>query len=266
MAITSEGLPQPRLVSAVAARPRRIPLGDEEHRRLANAGRRRRELTAWLFMSPMLVFFVIFLLIPAIGVVWWSMQSGGLISGTRFVGLDNFAGLPEESLAVTAILNTLRFAVLSIPLTLVLGLGLAILLSRVRRGASTYRFLVYLPVLVPGVVAALIWIFLTNVDFGLFNTVLRTFGLPRQTWLGAGLALPTLAALDIWRNVGYWAIFFLAALIGLPAELYQAAELDGAKAWQRFRYLTLPLLRQSSCSLSSSRPYGLSRSSTHRSF
>jgi ABC-type sugar transport system permease subunit len=107
-----------------------------------------------------------------------------------------------------------------------------------------YRFLIYFPVLVPGVVAGLIWLFLTNNDFGLFNTVLRALGLPTQNWLGAGSALQVLATLDIWRSVGYWAIFFLAAIIGLPQELYQAAALDGASTWQRFRRLTLPLLRR----------------------
>lgn len=192
----------------------------------------------------MFVFFVVFLLIPTLGVVWWSFQSGGLASGSQFVGLENFTGLPREPIATTAILNTLKFAAMSIPATLLIALALSLLLSRVQKGASAYRFLVYFPVLVPGVVAALIWIFLTNIDFGLFNTVLRVFGLPRQVWLGAGLALPVLAAVDVWRNVGYWAIFFLAAVIGLPQELYQAAQLDGASAWQRFRHLTLPLLRR----------------------
>ena len=98
--------------------------------------------------------------------------------------------------------------------------------------------------LVPGVVAGLIWIFLTSVDFGLFNTILKAVGVKPVTWLGAGSALPVLAALDVWRSLGYWAIFFLAAIIGLPQELYQAAELDGAGPWQRFRFLTLPLLRR----------------------
>src|SRR5260221_1922140 len=73
---------------------------------------------------------------------------------------------------------------------------------------------------------------------------MRAAGLPRQVWLGAGLALPTLAALDVWRNVGYWAIFFVAAIIGLPEELYQAADLDGASTTKRFWYLTLPLMRR----------------------
>jgi ABC-type sugar transport system permease subunit len=189
-------------------------------------------------------FFIVFLLIPVLGVVWWSMQSGGLVTGSKFVGLDNFVGLPRQPLALTAIRNTLIFALLSVPLTLLLALGVAMLLARVKRGGGTYRFLVYFPVLVPGVVAALIWIFLTNVDFGLFNTMLRLLGLQPVTWLGAGTALPVLAALDVWRSLGYWAIFFLAAIIGLPQELYQAAELDGAGAWQRFRFVTLPLLRR----------------------
>jgi ABC-type sugar transport system permease subunit len=192
----------------------------------------------------MYLFFVLFLLVPAIGVVWWSTQSGGLIAGSKYVGLDNFTGLPTEPLALTAIRNTLVFAVLSIPPTIVFALGIAILLSRVERGGATYRFLVYFPVLVPGVVAGLIWIFLTNVDFGLFNTVLRLLGAKPITWLGASTALTVLAAVDVWRNVGYWSIFFLAGIIGLPKELFQAAELDGAGAWQRFRHLTIPLLRR----------------------
>ena len=130
------------------------------------------------------------------------------------------------------------------PAILVGALAIALVLARVRRGASIYRFLVYFPVLVPGVVAALIWLFLTNVDFGLFNEVIRLFGGKPVIWLGADNALLVLAVLDVWRNVGYWAMFFVAAIIGLPTELYQAAELDGASALARFRYLTLPLLRR----------------------
>jgi ABC-type sugar transport system permease subunit len=228
-------------VTVTRSRQRLTPA---EHRRLARSKSVRQQVTAWMFMGPMYAFFFVFLLIPAFGVLWWSMQSGGLQAGTTFVGIKNFVGLPSEPLARTAITNTLVFAALSIPPTLVFALGIAMLLSRVKRGGAAYRFLVYFPVLVPGVVAALIWIFLTNVDFGLFNTVLRAAGQPRQVWLGVGLALPVLAALDVWRNVGYWAIFFLAGIIGLPQELYQAAELDGAGAFQRFRHLTLPLLRR----------------------
>ena len=172
------------------------------------------------------------------------MCSGSIFGGTQFVGLDNFLLLAGVVGAWSSIQNTLVFALLSVPLILIGALGVALVLARIERGGSIYRFLVYFPVLVPGVVAALIWLFLTNVDFGLFNDVIKAFGGLPVIWLGADHALTVLAVLDVWRNVGYWAMFFVAAIIGLPAELYQAAELDGASAFARFRYLTLPLLRR----------------------
>jgi ABC-type sugar transport system permease subunit len=223
---------------------RRRQLSAEEHRRLARQRRLRRELTGWAFLAPMFVFFVVFLLAPVILVFWWSTQEGGLTTGSSFVGLDNFQRLPRQVDATIAIRNTLRFALLSIPVTLLIALGVAMLLARVGRSGSVYRFLIYFPALVPGVVAGLIWIFLTNVDFGLFNTLLRLAGFDPVVWLGPKSALQVLAALDVWRSIGFWAIFFLAAIIGLPGELYQAAELDGANSWQRFFRLTLPLLRR----------------------
>jgi multiple sugar transport system permease protein len=237
-------VPQPAATDGVRAVPRRPRLPEAEHRRLRRRIRLRRELIGWGFLAPMFIFFVAFLVVPVLGTFFWSTQDGGLTTGSEFVGLDNFAQLPSMVSAVTAIQNTLIFAALSIPPTLILALGVAMLLARVQRGAAAYRFLVYFPVLVPGVVAGLIWIFLTSVDFGMFNTILKALGAKPVTWLGAGSALPVLAALDVWRSLGYWAIFFLAALIGLPQELYQAAELDGARPWQRFRFLTVPLLRR----------------------
>ena len=197
---------------------RSLRLTAAEHRRLRRQARLRRELTGWAFLAPMFAFFVIFLVVPVLGTLWWSTRSGGIASGTTSVGLNNFIRLPGLVGATTAIQNTLVFALLSVPLILIGALGIALVLARIGRGASTYRFLVYFPVLVPGVVAALIWLFLTNIDFGLFNDVLRAVGAPPQTWLGSGTALPVLAVLDVWRNVGYWAIFFVAAIIGLPGR------------------------------------------------
>lgn len=241
MAIASDSLSLP--VTAAAPRSRQR-LSAEEHKRLARQRRLRRELTGWAFLAPMFVFFVVFLVLPVILVFWWSTQEGSLTTGTEYVGFDNFRRLPRQIDAPIAIRNTLNFTLMAIPVTLVLALGVALLLARVQRGGAVYRFLVYFPALVPGVVAGLIWIFLTSVDFGLFNTILRLFGLEPVVWLGPKSALQVLAALDVWRSVGFWAIFFLAAVIGLPKELYQAAELDGASAWQRFLRLTLPLLRR----------------------
>jgi ABC-type sugar transport system permease subunit len=227
-----------------AAAAGRLRLSPAEHRRLARKARLRRELTGWMFLGPMFLCFVVFLLLPVVGTVWWSTRAGSIFGGTQFVGLDNFLQLPGVVGAGSSIRNTLVFALLSVPLILIGALGVALILARIERGGAIYRFLVYFPVLVPGVVAALIWLFLTNVDFGLFNDVMKAFGALPVTWLGADHALIVLAVLDVWRNVGYWAMFFVAAIIGLPTELYQAAELDGASTFARFRYLTLPLLRR----------------------
>ena len=215
-----------------------------EHRRLRRRARLQRELTGWAFLGPMFFFFVLFLLVPVLGTFWWSTRSGGLLGVTTNVGLKNYTTFPQQVDATVAVKNTLVFALLSVPLTIVLGVLLALLMVKVGRGGGIYRFLMYFPTLVPGVVAGLIWLFLTNPDFGLFNNILRAFGAQPVVWLGENSALRTLAAVDVWRNAGYWAIFFVAALIGLPEELYQAAALDGAGPLARFWHLTLPMLRR----------------------
>jgi ABC-type sugar transport system permease subunit len=219
-------------------------LSPAEHRRLRRRARLRRELVGWAFLAPMFFFFVVFLVIPVIRTFWWSTQSGGILGGTRYVGLQNYKQFPQLVDGPTAVKNTLEFALMSVPLTLALALLVAMLLAHIGRGGAAYRFFIYFPVLVPGVVAGLIWLFLTNPDFGLLNDVLRALGLKPVIWLSPSNALPVLAAVDVWRNTGYWAIFFVAALIGLPKELYQAAALDGASSRARFIHLTLPLMRR----------------------
>jgi len=222
----------------------RLRLSPAEHRRLARKARVGRELTGWMFLGPMFLCFIVFLVIPVLGTVWWSLRAGNIVGGTHFIGLENFIELPGTVGAGSAIANTLICAAISVPLILIGALAVALVLAKIEHGGSIYRFLVYFPVLVPGVVAALIWLFLTNIDFGLFNNAMKAFGADPVLWLGADHALGVLAILDVWRNVGYWAMFFVAAIIGLPSELYQAAELDGASVFARFRYLTLPLLRR----------------------
>jgi ABC-type sugar transport system permease subunit len=222
----------------------RMRLSPAEHKRLRSRAQLRRELTGWAFMAPMFVCFVMFLVVPVLGTAWWSTRSGGIFSGTKFAGLRNFVDLPGSIGALDVIQNTLLFALISVPLILAGALGIALALAHIKHGGAVYRFLAYFPVLVPGVVAALIWLFLTHADFGLFNQIMAALGSKPVVWLGADTALYVLAALDVWRNIGYWAMFFVAAIIGLPGELYQAAELDGASRVARFWFLTLPLLRR----------------------
>src|SRR3954452_17348261 len=128
MASAVESLPA---MDSMPVVQRRGQLSAEEHRRLARQRRLRRELTGWAFLAPMFVFFVVFLLAPVVLVFWWSTQAGGLTTGSESVGLDNFLRLPRQVDATIAIRNTLRFALLSIPVTLLIALGLAMLLARV---------------------------------------------------------------------------------------------------------------------------------------
>jgi ABC-type sugar transport system permease subunit len=233
------------IAASHATFPKRTPLSAAERRRLSRGPRLRRISIALAFLAPNLVFFVIFLVGPLVQTFLLSFRGGGITSSLPFVGLKNWQNIETDALAVAALGNSVRFAILAIPLTLALSLGLGLFLRNLKRGAGLFRALIYAPVLAPVVIAGLMWLFLVNPDFGLFNLILRSAGMPGQIWL----ADPTLAqlvvvALEVWRGVAFWSLFFLAALIGLPAELYAAAQADGATSWQRFRFITMPLLKR----------------------
>jgi ABC-type sugar transport system permease subunit len=227
------------------ARPPRVRLSPAEHRRLSRRYEGRRALIALGFLLPNLIFFVVFLVVPVFQVIIQTFQSGGLTGKQKFVGLQNWQNVFNDPVVVQSLQNSARYAVVVIPAALILGLAVALLLQRIRRGGATLRAFLYFPTLAPVVIAGLVWLFLVDPDFGAFNLALRAVGGQPQVWLGnSDLALPTIAGLEIWRAVGFWALFFLASLIGLPRELYDAAHLDGAGAWGRFRYVTLPLMRR----------------------
>ncbi len=121
---------------------------------------------------------------------------------------------------------------------------LALCLQRIPRASGPFRALFYLPTLTPYVTAALIWLFMVQRDFGALNVFLGLFGIPPQNWLGnPTLVMPSIAMLEVWRGVGFWTLLFLASLLALPPELYQAATIDGASGWQQLRHITLPLMR-----------------------
>jgi len=136
------------------------------------------------------------------------------------------------------------FAVIIIPGALILGMIVALFLRNIKKSQTVFRATVYFPTLAPLVVCGLIWVFMVHPDFGALNLIKRAFGGEPLNFLGSSaLALPTVAAVETWRGIGFWAVYFLAALIALPTELYEAAELDGASSFRRFFSLTLPLLR-----------------------
>lgn len=226
-----------------APAPRRR-LSAEEHRRLARRYRNRQTLRAYAFLAPNLFFFLLFLVVPCGWLLWTTFHTGGVYTSPEFVGLDNWQQAFADPLVSTTVKNSFMLALMTIPLLLALGLALALLLRNIGRGGPALRAALYVPTLTPLVIVGSIWLFLVHPDFGALNLGLRAVGADPVNWVGdTDVAMPTIAMVEIWRGMGFWALFFLAALVGLPGELYQAAHLDGAGAWQRFRYLTVPLLR-----------------------
>jgi ABC-type sugar transport system permease subunit len=231
----------PGALQPAAPQPR---LTVEQRRSLARGYRLRRALVAYAFLAPNLVFFFLFLLLPCGWVLYATLQNGGVLGPATFVGLENWRSAFADPLLRTAMQNTFYYGVLAVPAVFVIAMVLALFLLNVRKGGAVIRSILYFPTLSPVVLAALMWLFVVHPDFGIFNLGLRALGFGPINWLGSTrLALPTIAMLEVWRGTGFWTLLFLAALLGIPSELYQAAHLDGANAWQRFRYLTLPLLR-----------------------
>ena len=219
-------------------------LSREEHERLRRQHARRRALTAYAFLLPNAVFFVGFLLIPIGFLIYLTFHNGGIITPARFVGLENWQRAWSDDLLRTTIRNTLYYCLLAIPSVFIIGMVLALCLQRITRGSRSFRSLFYVPTLTPYAFAALIWLFIVQRDFGALNIFLGLFGIPPQNWLGSpALVMPTIAMLEVWRGVGFWTLLFLAALLALPSELFQAATIDGASGWQQLRHITLPLMR-----------------------
>jgi ABC-type sugar transport system permease subunit len=229
----------------VTAATSAVPLATAEVLRRARRRRAlRRNLTALAFLAPSLCFFGAFMVVPVVWVVRQSFMEGGVLGPARWVGVSNWSQALRDPTLTNALVNTVRYTAMVVPVTIVLALALALLLRGVRRGGAALRTLLYLPSLAPIVLAALIWVFMVHPDFGLLNLANRALGLQPLNLLGdEHLALPTIAGLDVWRGVGFWGVLLLAALLAVPPELYHAAALDGAPPLRRFWHVTLPSIR-----------------------
>ncbi|WP_447947785.1 carbohydrate ABC transporter permease [Microbacterium maritypicum] len=197
-----------------------------------------------LFVLPMLFVFVLFSWSPIVQSVIMSLQKTNLIV-SEWVGFDNYLAVIGDPELGRAVINTLWFAVLALLFGFPLPLLMAVLMSEVRRGKGIYSALAYLPVVIPPVVAVLLWKFFYSADpSGVFNTVLGFVGIPPQPWIqDAVQAMPSLVLEATWAGAGGSIIIYLAALLGVPPELYDAAEVDGAGIWKKIWHVTLPQLR-----------------------
>jgi multiple sugar transport system permease protein len=206
----------------------------------------RREST-WglLFLAPWLVGFVLFFAGPMLASLGASFTNLVLVKpeGTRFVGLENWARLLSDQLVIKSVLVTGNFLLIVIPLSLVLPLVMAVLLNSTRLVAKPlFRALFFLPVLIPGVAAAVIWQGVLNLHTGWIDLALTALGLPAPDWLNdSQWVVPALSLIATW-SVGNYMVIMLAGLQGVPTELYDAAKVDGANAFYRFFNITIPMI------------------------
>jgi ABC-type sugar transport system permease subunit len=201
-------------------------------------------LVPYLFILPKLVFFVVFMLLPLGWAGIMSLQSGPILKGPHFVGLQNYGKILQDDLFWISLRNSFSYAVRVIPLTLGAGLFVAALLNRKIRFRAFFVTLLVIPTVTSTVAASVIWGYLLNTDVGLFNNILRSVGQPAVNWLGSpNLVMNIFVGLEMWRGMGFYAILFLAAMQSIPTHLYDAAAIDGATGLQAFWLVTLPLMR-----------------------
>ena len=209
-------------------------------------GERRRQetLAAWSFLGVPFLHLAVFSFGPLAFTVYLAFHEWSLVEPARpFVGLANFAELAHDPLFWTTLRNTALYTVY-VPVTMAAALGLAVLLNRRRGGERLLRTVVFLPFVTSAVAIAIVWQWMFNPDFGLLNYLLSFLGIGPVNWLGsARTALAAIILVTVWTQVGYQMVVFLAGLQGIPQTYYDAALVDGATPWQRFRHVTLPLLR-----------------------
>ncbi|GAA0953563.1 sugar ABC transporter permease [Nonomuraea longicatena] len=205
---------------------------------------RRTALTALVFLIPALLVFGAFSWWPIVHGLLIGFQRTNLVDPPEWVGLANFTALLADPLLGTAVVNTLVFVGLALVIGFPAPLVLATAMATLRRGAGVYRFLVYLPVVIPPVVAILLWKWFYDPGRGLFNELLGLVGLGPYPWLDSpDSAMLSLVLQSTWAGMGGAVLIYLAAIVGVPSELYEAAQMDGASIRARIWHITLPQLR-----------------------
>jgi multiple sugar transport system permease protein len=201
---------------------------------------------AWalLFLGPNLVLFLVFVLFPIVFGLAVSFLDWNILEPPQFVGLGNYRKFFfDDPLTGKVMLNSLKFVVGALPASVILPLVLAILLNSGLRGTMFFRSIYFLPIVTSGVAAATVFKWIYAKQFGVMNQLTGLVGIPRQDWLfDENLVIPALVLMAVWGRVPLNIIFYLAALQGVPKQLYEAAEIDGAGAWAKFRYVTWPMV------------------------
>ncbi|MFB6290902.1 MAG: carbohydrate ABC transporter permease [Candidatus Bipolaricaulia bacterium] len=200
----------------------------------------------WILLAPAGLVFLGLTVYPLIYEIVTSFYKIDIIGIQSFEGISNYIDAITNSLFQIAFLNTLYFVAGSVLLEFLFGLGLALLFNRAMRGRKVFRTIVLLPMMAPPVTVSLIWRMMYQYDFGVINNILNIVGLPSLQWLtSTRLAMPSLIIADVWQWTPFAFLVLLAGLQGIPEDVMEAAKVDGASTWQRFFYVTLPMIRYS---------------------
>ncbi|PHA01479.1 ABC transporter [Bacillus pseudomycoides] len=199
---------------------------------------------AVFFLLPVGIPLILFWIIPnfiSLGISFtdWDFMT----SDFNFVGLDNYMNLFTQDSFIQALLNTLYFGIGTVVPTIVLGLGFALFFRKKFRGSAIYQLMIFSPWVTPTVAVSIVWSLLYEPQYGAINKVLEFFGIPGLDWLkSSDTAMIAVIIVTVWKLVGWTMLFYIGALEKVPDSLYEAASIDGANAWQKFRYVTLPMV------------------------
>lgn len=200
--------------------------------------------SAFLFIAPAFILFTLFIIVPTVASVYYSFTSwDGISPDVKFIGLANYKEIFTSARFGNALKNTV---ILTVFISIFENLfALALIVDNVRWGKNLFRSGFYIPVLISGIVSGFIWKIMYNYNFGTFNAVLGNLGLDnwKQDWLGnSSLTLIMIGVVLVWKGAGYYMIIYLASLQSVSTDLIEAAQIDGASPWQRFKSITIPLI------------------------
>lgn len=200
--------------------------------------RRRQALTAWLFLTPAVLFFALLFFLPIGNQLLTGLYDS---DGVSFVGLGNFSRAFADPEVLHSFLITLAYAAGTLVVGTAVGLGLAVILNQALPGRTLFRSVLLIPYLTSVSIVGLLWRNILDPQVGILNRLLEAIGIPGQTWLSTH-PLATIVGITVWAGAGYTMVLFLAGLQGIPSLYYEAARIDGAGPWRRFFAITLPLL------------------------
>lgn len=214
-------------------------------RRSLTGMKARNTLQGWSFILPNFVGFGLLTLVPVITLFYYALTKWNAFGAAKFIGLENFQRMFRDSSFWTALFNTGYYSIFHIPLTLIVALSLALLLNTKLRGRSFFRTAAFFPYITSIVAIAVVWNTLYSPEYGPINQFLRAIGISNPPgWTASSQwSMPAVIIVGVWREMGYYMLLLLAGLQTIPAQLYEAAKVDGASAWRRFLNITMPGLR-----------------------